>query len=538
MKKLLPFLIAFLPLWICAQAPQKPADRPLYDIKSIGEIRLNVPVKNWTDALDSLRIYGNGMLVGTASIDGSQYANVGIRYRGDKSYQTNLKRNPFSIKLNYKEEGQNHQGFTSLKISSALRDPSMVREVLFYEIAAKYLRVPQLSYTKLYMNDEYIGLFVNIESVDDQFTQKHFNSTGHPFFKAGVDYKPEVPNNCKQNIYGSLEFENNVDCYKGNFEMNSPEGWSTLQEMTRILNNDPKNIGKMLDVDNVLWMLALNNVMVNLSSYTGTATNYYLYQDNFGRFQPVPWDLNLCFGGLKNTGSGSDIELRDLQRLDPMLHSDNPLRPLIKQLLSDELNRKIYLSHIAQIVKENFKNGEYEKRAQELQAMIVVPFIDDKYKTYSLSDFQSSLKTTVGRKSKIPGIVELMAARTKFLSTHPDLTALPSSVSDVTHQGRAKFESSKLTGYKITAKADRFPKKVWIYYRHNAQQPYFALQMDDEASKKLSSGERMFVANIEADSPDSELQYYIMVENAGAVAFYPNNYTTNPVKIKLADLNK
>ncbi len=497
-----------------------------------------LPHRNWPDALDSLRIYGDGMLSGSATIDGSQYANVGVRYRGDKSYQTNLKRNPFGIKLNYQDPAQNHQGYTSLKISSALRDPSMVREVLFYEIAGKYMAAPKVSYTKLFINEEYIGLFVNVESVDDKFTKKHFGSTGHPFFKAGVDYKPEVPATCKQNIMGALEYESNIDCYKGNFEANSTGGWDVLQDMTRLLNSDPKGVGRLLDVDKMLWMLALNNVMVNLNSYTGTATNYYLYQDNFGRFQPVHWDLNLSFGGLKNIGTGSDLELRDLQRLDPMLHADNPLRPLIKQLLSDELNKKIYLSHIDQIVRENFKNGAYEKRAQELQAMIVLPFNDDKYKTYSIEDFQNSLKETVGRKSKIPGVVELMSARAKYLTSHPELSALPSTVSDVSQQGRAKFDDKKITGYKITAKADRFPKRMWIYYRQNDQQPFFQAQMEEEKSSKLTSGERLFVANIEATEPDTELQYYILVENAGAVSFYPNTYSIKPLRAKLADLNK
>ena len=538
MKKLLPFLLAFLPLLVIAQAPQSVSERPLYDIKSIGEIKLTIPSKNWTDALDSLRIYGDGMITGAAMVDGHQYEGVGIRYRGDKSYQLNLKRNPFSIKLNYNNKDQNHQGYTSLKISSSLRDPSMVREVLFYEIAGRYMAAPKVSYTKLFVNEEYIGLFVNVESVDGQFTQKHFGSMGHPFFKAGVDYKPEIPLSCKQNIAGSLEYEADIKCYKGSFELNSPQGWETLQELTRVLNNDPKNIQQILDVDKTLWMLALNNVMVNLSSYTGNAINYYLYQDNFGRFQPVHWDLNLSFGGLKNTGSGSDLELRDLQRLDPLLHIDNALRPLIKNLLADELNKKVYLNHIDQIVRENFKNGAYEKRAQELQAMIVVPFVDDKYKTYSLSDFQNSIKATVGKKSKIPGIVELMEARTKYLTSHPELTALASTISGVTVQSRAKFENTKVEGFRITAKADRFPKRMWVYYRTKADQPFFQMQMDEEQSKKATSGERLYMANLPGDGEDTVLEYYLMVENAGAVAFSPSNYTMAPVKVKLKDLNK
>ena len=37
---------------------------------------------------------------------------------------------------------------------------------------------------------------------------------------------------------------------------------------------------KVLDVDRALWMLAFNNVLVNLDSYSGAfRQNYYLYHD-------------------------------------------------------------------------------------------------------------------------------------------------------------------------------------------------------------------------------------------------------------------
>jgi hypothetical protein len=513
--------------------------RPLFDKKSIGEIRLTLPAKNWVDALDSMRIYGMGMLNGSATVDGQKYEGVGVRFRGDKSYQMGLKRNPFSIQLSHNSPDQNHQGYTALKLSSALRDPSMVREVLFYEIAAKYMPASQACYTKLYVNDEYVGVFINIENLDKPFTQTHYGSSGNAFFKAGTDYKPEVPATCKQNIYGSLEYEDNIECYKGNFEMNSASGWSELQELTRILNNDLTNVSRILDVDRVLWMLALNNVMVNLSSYTGAhSINYFLYRDLNGRFQPMHWDLNLSFGSFKNTGNGSDLNLKELQNLDPLLHADNPYKPLISQLLKDPLYKKMYLSHIRQIVDENFANGAYEKRAQELQGMIMVPFNDDKNKLYSLDDFQRSLRETVGRKSKIPGIVELMSKRSRFLKAHPDLTPLPSAISEINVIGRGKFENQKVNSFHVTARADRFPQRVLLYYRFSDQEPYNAMPMDEEQTSNLPSGMKAYAANIDAKNPDAVLTYYIVAENAGSVGFAPLNYVNKPNSVKLSDLNK
>lgn len=538
MKKLLFLMIILLPFAALAQNGK--TVRPLFEKKTIGEIRLTLPAKNWSDALDSMRLYGEGMMAGSATIDGIQYEGVGVRFRGNNSYQMGMKRNPFHIKLNFTDPAQNHQGYASLKLSSALRDPSMVREVLFHEIACKYMPSPQASFTKLYVNNEYVGVFIDLESVDGQFLTAHFGSSNNPFFKAGVDYKPEAPaTNCKQNIFGSLEYEENIDCYRNNYQMLSDRGWADLQELTRVLNKEPLKIDRVLDVDRALWMLALNNAMVNLSSYSGNySLNYYLYRDNNGRFQPVHWDLNLSFGSFKNTGNGSDLDLRGLQRLDPLLHADNPYKPLISQLLKDPLYKKIYLAHLRQINEENFANDMYEKRAKELQAMIVVPFNDDKNKLYSIDEFQRSLHETIGRKSKIPGIVELMAKRFRFLKEHPELTALPSTFSDITVQGRGKFENQHINTFRILAKADRFPKKLIIYYRFGDDQAYMPMVMTEEASTDLPSGMKAFSANIEAKSDDAVLDYYILAENAGTVSFAPRDYFSKAYKVKLSDLNK
>jgi hypothetical protein len=531
------FFLIFLPLAVLAQTGK--STRNLFDNKTVGEIRLTLPGAKWSDALDSMRIYGMGMMVGNAVVDGVRYEGAGVRFRGDKSYQVGLKRNPMSIRLNHTNTDANHQGYTSLKLSSALRDPSLVREMLFAEIASKYMPMPQMSYTKLYINEEYVGIFINVESIEKTFLENNYGSSGNTFIKAGVDYPAPSPAECKQGIYASLEYEDKVECYKNNFELNSATGWNDLQELARTLNNDPGKIDKILDVDRTLWMLALNNVMVNLNSYSGNhSLNYYLYKDDNGRFQPILWDLNLAFGSYKNTGRGSDLELKELQNLDPLLHADNLYKPLIHFLLKDPLNKKMYLSHVRQIVEEHFSNGAYEKRAQELQGMIVVAFSDDKNKTYSLDDFQRSLRETVGKKSKIPGLVELMSKRASYLKRHPELSALAPAISDISVQGRGKFENQKLNTFRISAKSDRFPRRMMLYYRMSNKAVYTPVIMSEEGNAEGSSSARVFSVNIEASNPDATLEYYIVSETAGTVGISPAGYTQKPHKVKLSDLNK
>lgn len=540
MKKLYFSLLALALATAVFGQTLKTGVRPLFDKNSVGEIKLTLPAKNWVAALDSMRLYGMGMLVGNAVIDGSTFNNVGVRFRGDKSYQLGMKRNPFSIKLNHVDSAANHQGHAHIKLSSSLRDPSLVREMLFLDVANHYITTPLASYTKLYINGEYVGIFVNVESVDRTFATRNFQVATPTVFRPGVDYPAGKPDpSCKQNIFGSLEYEENIGCYSHNFEMyGDPNEWTALQELTRQLNGDLRQLENTLDIDNTLWFLALNNVMVNLSSYIGKSSlNYYLFKDNNGRFQIIPWDLNLAFGSFKNTGSGSDLELKELQELDPALQADNPYKPLVSQLLKDPFYRKVYLAHIRQINDDYFASGAYEKRAVEFQTLITSAFEQDKNQLYSIEDFKANLKTTVGKKSRIPGISELMIKRSRSLKMHPDLAALPSVITDMPAQGRGKYEQTRLNKFRLSAKADRFPKRMLMYYRFDNAQPFRSIPMSEEPSNE-TSGIEYFTVEVEAPTQDAVLYYYFVAENPGAVTFHPANYTQKPLMVKLEDLNK
>ena len=57
----------------------------------------------------------------------------------------------------------------------------------------------------------------------------------------------------------------------------------------------------ILNVDNSLWMLALDNVFVNLDSYYGGGHNYYIFHDfEHDRMETLMWDVNESFGVFLN----------------------------------------------------------------------------------------------------------------------------------------------------------------------------------------------------------------------------------------------
>ena len=113
------------------------AQSSFYAVDSLREIRIYFYDSNWDHQLDSLYVQGdNERILADLIIDGSTYDSVGVRYKGFSSVSVNRVKNPFNIKLDYMIDEQDHNGVDKLKLSNVYQDPSFIREVLTYEIAA------------------------------------------------------------------------------------------------------------------------------------------------------------------------------------------------------------------------------------------------------------------------------------------------------------------------------------------------------------------------------------------------------------------
>ncbi len=542
MKKFLLFTLLLFFGSVVLVNGQKAKWDDFYNTDRIQDISLRFKQSNWKDVLDSLKLNGEEMLIGSIRIGVKEYKNVGIRYRGSKSFKYGGERNSFQIKLNQIDKEQNHQGFKKIMLSNALRDPSMVREVLGFEIARKYMNAPKANYARLTVNGEFRGVFVNIEYVDDQFLESRFGSPDNTFFKCSrPDDDQKDGEGCKKKVSGTLVYEDDASCYMNNYEIKSEDGWDDLIGLTKALDGDIKKLGGVMDVDQVLWMHAFNNVLVNLNSYAGDySENYYLYQDGHGRFVPVVRDMNLCFGSYKNVKfKGSSLSLKELQELDPFLHEDNNSKPLISKLLKDPYYRKVYVSHVKTILNDNFLEGQYEKRAKELQRLIANDLIRDKFRYYDHNQFLSSMTTTIGKRSKIPGISELMASRTKFLKKHAEVRGFAPEIGEVNFLGREKLSNKTVKSFVLNAQVEKHAKKVRVYYRFSSDDLFKVTYMKDDGNNQDGkAGDKLFGVEIAPEGDSDMIHYYIVAENAVGISNYPNDYMFKPLTVTLEELNK
>jgi len=540
MKKMVR-LYLFLVIFLTMGGPLKGQESSdFYVVDDIQRISIEFEQENWRYILDSLRFNGEEMLLGTVTINGKTFQDAGVRYRVDRAFEPGRKRNGLYLQLDFINRAQNYQGTSSILLSSALRDPSMIREVLGYEIARQYMPAPRANFADVSVNDEYYGLLVNVETVDEPFLNRHYGDAEGSLFLSQPNTKDGVPKGCRSRVYGSLQMDNGAKCFLHNYRMLSEDGWDDLIHLTTVLNDAPDQLEEVLDIDHTLWMLAFNNITVNLSSYIGqNSPNYYLYKDQQGQFHPLLWDLNLAFGSFKNTGQGSDLKKPELVQLSPLLHADNGEKPLVSQLLDNDLYRKIYLSHLRTLLYEQFDSGRFTTRARDFHEQIRESMRRDSNQYYTVAEFDSSLENTIGKRSKIPGLVNLMEKRVKYLKRHSAMTIIPPGFSEMELAQREKFSSQRITSFKIQTKVDHFPKRVQIHYRFDEEAPYRQSNMyDDGNHNDGKANDGVYGIEIQPEPGQSRLQFYFFAENARSVNFEPTRYMYAPHEVTLEELNR
>jgi hypothetical protein len=504
MRKVL-LIIAFIGLSLYSFS------QDVFDV-GVRNIEIFFSQTNWDDSLDVYYANGLGERLKADSIliDGVADQNVGIKYKGNSSYNVNNTKNPMNIKLDYINNGQSIDGYNVLKLSNGFRDPSFVREVLSYEMAREYMPSPKATYAKVTVNGTLIGLYTCVQTIDDDFTNENFYERKGPFFK--VDNTGISVPGCSGPL-GILEHYPDTNCYQRAYEMESTNDWTELGNFLDTLNNHFTEVENVMDIDRTLWMMAFENLTVSLDGPINSIPhNFYLFKDNNGRFSPLLWDMNMAFGTFTN-GLPSPVLTADLQELDIFHNSNDASNRLTTQVFSSDRYKRMYVAHMRTILNEQFANNNYSTRASALQQLIDADVNTDPNTFYSYAEFNSNTTTSV---SNIIGISELMNTRTSHLQGLSEFTAAPPVVTNIASNPAVVLPHSTIN---ITAEISN-SNYAYLGYRYTFADKFEKLQMyDDGMHGDGSAGDGVFGATINVDARD--VQYYFYTENTDAGIFSP-----------------
>lgn len=280
-----------------------PVDAPLYDTHVLRTIFLDFENDDWETELSDF--HGTDVEVpATLTVDGKKYPNVGIHFRGMSSYgmvPAGYKRS-LNVSLDFVDSKQRLYGYKTLNLLNAHEDDSFMNTVLYSHIARQYMPAPKANFVKVVINGESWGVYVNVQQFNKEFLAENFPSakgtrwkvSGSPMGAGGLEYLGE-----------------NVEDYKRRYEMKTDDdkAWKKLIEFCRVLNQTPTEklesaLEPILDIDSLLWFLALDNALINCDGYWIRASDYSIFLDDKGKFHILPHDMNEAFRPAMGPGFG------------------------------------------------------------------------------------------------------------------------------------------------------------------------------------------------------------------------------------------
>jgi len=498
------------------------AQETFYDISTIQQIEISFSQSNWDFIMDTAKAgSGSYLMAEWVKINGVQYDSAGVKYKGSSSYDPDFAKNPMHISLD-EFKNQSYQGITSIKLANFYGDPSMIREPLAYSILSNYMDCPRSNFAMLTVNGSYLGLYSNDESVNKKFCSTHFYSSGNTFIKGS----PVLPGPYSKSNLKYISADSSD--YFGKYELESDFGWNDLTELCNVVTNEPSGLSTTLDIDRALWMLAFNNVLVNLDSYSGWfAQNHYLYKDKTGHYNPVIWDLNMAFGGFPfagtQNGGSAALNVEEMKEMTPLLHDNHSDWPLIFTILSNPQWKRMYIAHMRTIINENFANGEYFGTASNMIVMISNSVMLDQNKFFTYDQFLESMTTDIPFGSYvIPGIQNLMDARAPYLLATGIFSDAPPVIENVVSiPSQPYLGDNVIINATVTGSGQL---NVLLGVRHDKEEKFILSEMyDDGNHNDGNAGDHVYGNSFPMTSLTAH--YYIYAEidevNLFAACFSP-----------------
>lgn len=473
-----------------AKSDVKPEQRDLYDPAVFRTIFLEFDSQDWEDELADF-IRTDVEVPATMTVDGKEYRGVGVGFRGASSLMMVGKgsKRSLNISIDFTEKEQRLLGYRTLNLLNASGDPSFMRGALYSHIAESLrLPAPKVNFVRVVINGESWGVYANTQQFNKDMLAEHFpESKG-----AGARWKvPGSPNG-----RGGLEYlGEDIAPYRSRYEIKTKDNessWKALIDLCRTLNETPIEqleaaLKPKLDLDGVLWFLALDVALVNSDGYWTRASDYNIYLDPSGVFHIIPHDVNETFssgggpGGPRGGPGGSGVRERGEPRpdqgpgpgrpvddrhpgparpddplrpggqggmgfrpigggatLDPLIGLDDKTKPLRSRLLAVPSMRTKYLANIRTIASEHLDWNNIGRVVKHYREQITVEVRADTKKLSSFAAFERATSDLPAspqpvasddpgprRGQRAASLKEFIEQRRAYLLGHEAIKALP-----------------------------------------------------------------------------------------------------------------
>jgi spore coat protein H len=269
------------------------------------------------------------------------------------------------------------KGSNTVHLNAEYSDPSLIRNKLSFDFFSDIgTLAPQTRHIFLTLNGKAEGVYLELESVDENFLKRRNLPNGAIFYAVDGDANFSLKSDLDKETKKSLTLG-----YKRKYGVESDDYY--LQDLIYKINTIPradfeKEIPKLIDVDKYLKWIA---GVIFTSNYDGFVHNYSLYRNgDTGLFEVIPWDYDATWGRDLN-GKIMEVDYVPIQGFNT----------LTARLLDVETFRKQYRSLLEEIMNYQF-TVEYMIPKVETLLQTIRPYVLlDPYKKQQVENFDKEL---------------------------------------------------------------------------------------------------------------------------------------------------
>lgn len=430
-------------LALCTSAmayAQNPGDSVFTD-NQVLEIQLQFPQESFWDSLVAnyeTETYMMANLTVTDLYGTHTFDSVGVRLKGNSSYGHPGNKKSFKIDFNRYVDGQEYDGLRKLNFNNCFKDPSFMREKIYYDICRDAdINAPRCNYANVYMNGTLWGFYSMVEQIDDEWLKTHFDQKNENLFKAGDAFGGGPggggPPASADLMYYGTDTASYTERYT--LENNTDENdWGDLIRLTEFINESDDatfadELSTHFHVPHLMRSMAMYNLFANLDSYANSARNYYIYDyDSTGYWEWINWDCNEAFGLYSAGGAVTDMTM-----LDPYYYTMS--RPLLERIVTIDATQSIYDYYYCELYNAYFKTNYVDSLINEIDALIQDDVYADPNKMYTNAQYDTNLDADVTAGGgpgggTIYGLRSFVTERVAYLDGVIDCSNVQSGISD------------------------------------------------------------------------------------------------------------
>lgn len=511
----------------------------LYNDKVVKRIDLNFSQTNWQTQLTQ-NYNSQTDIPATLIMDGKSYPNVGVRYKGQTSYQrVTTDKKSFNVTMDYLDPDQDLEGYETLNLNNSFEDNSFMREVFYENLTRKYGPSLKATFVNLYINGVNWGLYPHVQGLNGDYIKEWFLSND------GTRWRCERSGGTGVGMPGGGGFGagtstlnylgEDINLYIPNYTLKHTEltnPWSDLVRVTRTLNNSTNrdSLNKALDVDRALWFLAKEILFGDDDSYVNKGgMDYYAYYDvETARLTPLEYDANSVMG---NQTTSWDIFLKE----------NDTKFPLCNKLFKIPEWRQRYLAHVRTMAQDLFNENNYAPLINQYFNLIDTLVQKDSKKLMTYNQFVTAKE----------GLKTWMNSRRNFILNHTEVNRTGVTISNTEYLTDAISFKSPSKGQTVSVKTKitgtKKAKTVYLHYGTGYDGPFNRIQMSDDGNHQDGqANDGIYGASIPGQNTGVYVRYYIEAvadDNFGTVTFEPQGaehdvyiYRVNLVASQINDI--